>query len=101
MPRESQNTAQKPLGRVDWQITPQTRLSSRVSFYDATFYEGGGSTSHPSNMGQRGRISSQYTGSLTRVISNRAVNEIKGGATFYERQDQSATITWKGQRPPP
>jgi hypothetical protein len=101
MDLEFQNRAHKPLGRVDWQITPQTRLSSRVSFYNATFYEGGGSTSHPSNMGSRGRISSQYTGSLTRVISNRAVNEIKGGATFYERQDQSATITWKGQRPLP
>ena len=96
-----QNTGHKPLGRVDWQITPQMRLSSRASFYIATFYEGGGSTVHPSNMGQRGRNTSQYTGSVTNVISNRSVNEIKGGATYYERQDQSATITWKGQRPLP
>ena len=101
MDLEFQNTAHKPLGRVDWQITPQTRLSSRISFYNATFFEGGGATAHPSAMGKRGRITSQYTGSLTRVIGNSAVNEIKGGATFYERQDQSATITWKGQRPLP
>ena len=49
-------------------------------------------------MGQRGRISSQYTGSLTQVLSNRSVNEIKGGATFYERRDSSAVHTWQGQR---
>jgi carboxypeptidase family protein len=87
-----------PLGRVDYQITPQTRLWARASWYNAWFYEGGGSTTHPVNMGQRGRISSQYTGSLTQVLSNRSVNEIKGGATFYERRDSSAVHTWKGQR---
>ncbi len=54
----------KPLGRVDFQMTPQTRLSARSSWYYAWFHEGGGSTTHPVNMGQRGRISSQYTGSL-------------------------------------
>ncbi len=95
------NIAHKPLGRLDWQITPQTRLSSRISFYNATFFEGGGATNHPASMGKRGRITSQYTGSLTKVLSNRSVNEVRGGATFYERQDQSATITWKGQRPLP
>ena len=49
-------------------------------------------------MGQRGRITSQYTGSLTQVLSSRSVNEIKGGATFYERRDSSAVHTWKGDR---
>ncbi|MBI4886091.1 MAG: TonB-dependent receptor [Acidobacteria bacterium] len=95
------NRAHKPLGRVDWQITPQTRLWARVSGYNQWFYEGGGSTAHPINMGQRGRITSQYTGSLTQVLSNRAVNEVKGGATYYERRDSSAVATWKGQRPLP
>jgi hypothetical protein len=88
----------KPLGRIDYQLTPQTRLSARTSWYHAWFHEGGGSTTHPVNMGQRGRISSQYTGSMTQVLSNRAVNEIKGGATFYERRDSSAVHTWKGER---
>ena len=88
----------KPLGRVDWQMTPQTRLTGRVSVYNQWFYEGGGATTHPVNMGQRGRITSQYYGTYTQVLSNRAVNEIKGGATFYERRDSSAVHTWKGQR---
>jgi hypothetical protein len=91
----------KPLGRVDFQITPQIRLWSRISGYKSWFHEGGGATNHPANMGQRGRIATQYTGNMTQVLSNRAVNEIKGGATFYERRDSSATITWKGQRPLP
>ena len=88
----------KPLGRIDYQLTNQTRLSARASWYHAWFHEGGGSTTHPVNMGQRGRISSQYTGSMTQVLSNRSVNEIKGGATFYERRDSSAVHTWKGDR---
>ena len=93
--------AHKPLGRVDYQITSQTRASARLSRYNAWFHEGGGSTNHPVNMGQRGRIATQYTGSLTQVLSSRAVNEIKGGATFYERRDSSAVHTWKGQRVSP
>jgi hypothetical protein len=88
----------KPLGRVDYQLTSATRLSARVSGFNRWFHAGGGSSSHPVNMGQRGRIASQYTGTMTRVLSNRSVNEIKGGATFYERRDGSAVHTWQGQR---
>jgi hypothetical protein len=90
--------AHKPLARVDFQITPQTRVWARVSGYNHWFHEGGGSITHPVNMGQRGRIASQYTGNLTQVLSNRSVNEIKGGATFYERRDSSAVHTWEGDR---
>ena len=90
--------AHKPLARVDFQITPQTRVWARVSGVNYWFHEGGGATNHPVNMGQRGRIASQYTGNLTQVLSNRSVNEIKGGATFYERRDSSAVHTWNGER---
>ena len=93
--------AHKPLTRVDFQITPQTRVWARVSGYNYWFHEGGGSISHPVNMGQRGRIASQYTGNLTQVLSSRSVNEIKGGATFYERRDSSAVHTWNGNRVSP
>jgi hypothetical protein len=91
----------KPLGRVDYQLSPANRLSARVSGYNRWFHVGGGSTSHPVNMGQRGRIASQYSGTFTRVLSNRSLNEIKGGTTFYERRDSSAVHTWKGQRVTP
>ena len=101
MDLEFADRVHKPLGRIDFQMTPQTRVSARTSWYYAWFHEGGGSTTHPVNMGQRGRISSQYTGSLTQVLSNRTVNEIRGGATFYERRDSSAVHTWQGQRVSP
>ena len=58
------NRTHKPLGRVDWQMTPQTRLTGRVSAYHQWFYEGGDATNHPVNMGQRGRITSRVLRNL-------------------------------------
>ena len=83
------------LGRLDYQFTPRTRLSVRASAYNTIFYAGGGATAHPANGGTRKRVASQYFGSFTHVLSNRAVNEIKAGTTDYERQDQPS-VRWKG-----
>jgi hypothetical protein len=87
----------KVLGRLDYQFTPQTRLSVRGSGYDTLFYNAGANTSttHPSAGGTRGRVATQYFGTLTQVLSNRTVNEIKAGRTDYERQDQPS-VRWKG-----
>jgi hypothetical protein len=89
----------KVMGRVDYQFTSQTRLSVRASGYNNLFYAGGGATVHPSNGGTRKRVAPQYTGTFTQVLSSRSVNEIRGGATDYERQDQP-NVTWKGGAPP-
>ena len=91
----------KPLGRLDYQMTPSMRLSARMSGYHRWFHVGGGSTIHPINTRKHGRVASQYQGTFTQVVSNRSVNEIKGGATFYDRRDSSAVLTWKGQSPVP
>jgi hypothetical protein len=93
--------AHKPLGRLDYQMTPSTRLSVRTSAYNRWFHVGGGSSIHPINTRKHGRVASQYMGTFTQVVSNRSVNEIKGGATFYDRRDSSAVLTWKGQSPVP
>ena len=85
----------KTLGRLDYQFTPQTRLSARVSFFKNEFYAGGGATSHPSAGGTRKRVSPQYHGTFTQVRSSRSVNEIRLGGTNYERLDQPA-VRWKG-----
>jgi hypothetical protein len=85
----------KVLGRVDYQFTPQTRLSARISYFNNIFYAGGGATSHPSASGTRKRETPQYNATFTQVLSNRAVNEIRAGATNYERQDAPA-VRWKG-----
>ena len=84
------------LGRVDYQFTPATRLSVRGSGFNNLFYAGAnGATNHPSAGGTRQRVSTQYFATLTHVLSNRTVNQLKGGLTNYERQDQP-NVRWKG-----
>jgi hypothetical protein len=46
-------------------------------------------------VGTRRRVSPQYAGTFTPVLGNRAVNEIRAGATAYERQDQP-DVRWQG-----
>jgi len=79
--------------RVDWQLKPQTRLIARATQFYTDFYSGGSPTSPIG--GTRTRIAPQYFGTLTHVIGNNAVNEIKGGRTDYERRDQP-DVRWKG-----
>lgn len=93
--QEFPSQVHKTLGRLDYQFTPQTRLSARLSWYKTEFYSGGGATSHPSAGGIRRRVSPQYAGTFTQVLSSRAVNEIRAGAINYERQDEPS-VRWKG-----
>ena len=85
------------MGRLDYQFTPATRLTVRGSGYHTLFYNGGANsaTTHPSAGGTRGRTAPQYFATLTHVISSNTINEIRGGFTDYERQDQPA-VRWKG-----
>lgn len=85
------------LGRLDYQFTPATRLTVRGSGYHTLFYNGGANsaTVHPSAGGTRGRTAPQYFATLTHVLNSNTINEIRGGLTDYERQDQPA-VRWKG-----
>ena len=88
----------KPLGRLDYEMTSNTRLSVRGSGYRRVFgaFDGEGGGASPSgNSRIHRRTTGQYFGTLTHVISNRTVNEIKGGYTGYERADQPI-VRWKG-----
>lgn len=73
-------------GRVDAQFTSSTRASVRyANFYllqpnNAT----GGATNHPSTGRDVQRYSDQFHVSVTRVIGNNTVYEIKGGAVIYD-----------------
>src|SRR5213594_2481897 len=88
----------KLMGRLDYQFSTDTRLSVRASGYNNLFYAlgGGSATTHPSAGGTRKRVAPQYFATLTHVVSNRTVNQLKGGFTDYERQDQPA-VRWKGE----
>ncbi|MBI3047706.1 MAG: TonB-dependent receptor [Acidobacteria bacterium] len=85
------------LGRLDYQFTPQTRLSVRGSVYKNVYYEigGGSAVVHPANGGPRQQLAPQYFGAFTQVLSNRAVNEIRAGATSFRQKIQPAA-RWKG-----
>jgi hypothetical protein len=83
------------LGRVDYQFTPQTRLSVRGSAYRNSFYEGGGAIYHPAWGGTRRQTAPQYFGSFTQVVSSRTVNEIRAGASSFTQQNQPE-VRWKG-----
>jgi carboxypeptidase family protein/TonB-dependent receptor-like protein len=79
--------------RIDWQLTPGTRVVGRATQFHTDFYNGGSPTSPVG--GTRGRIAPQYFGTLTHVYGTSAVNEIKVGRTDYERRDQP-DVRWKG-----
>ncbi|OFW06654.1 MAG: hypothetical protein A3I61_06865 [Acidobacteria bacterium RIFCSPLOWO2_02_FULL_68_18] len=88
----------KMMGRLDYQFTSQTRLSVRASGFNNLFYALGGNssaTTHPSAGGTRKRVAPQYNGTFTQVLSSRAVNEVRAGATDYAREDQP-NVNWKG-----
>ena len=86
--------------RLDFQFSPQTRLSVRgnkfVSWlpYDPR-YTGGGSR-HPSTSLSTIRHSNDLTAVLTQVLSNRALNEVNVGyAGFFWIQDP--ILKWPAQ----
>ena len=93
--QEFPSRVHKLLGRLDYQFTTQTRLAVRVSHYDNLFFAGGGGTQHPSTGRSLSRFAPQYNATFTQVLGSRAVNEIRGGATIYERADQPQ-VQWKG-----
>ena len=97
IPQQFPTHTHKELGRLDYQFTPQSRLSVRVSSYHTIYYALAGSTAtnHPSVSGTRERTAPEYAGTFTHVLNTRSVNEIKVGLTDYRRLDQPS-VRWKG-----
>ena len=89
----------KPMARVDAQLSNKMRLS--VSSYmwrdfqplDGTQATVGGATNHPANGIYFDKYAEAVQGSLTRVISNRALNELKVGWAA-NHWNQGPTATW-------
>jgi hypothetical protein len=79
-------------GRLDFQFDPRTHMTIRGNTslndmpYDSRYT--GGSTRHPSSAIKTDRHSNDLSGSLTQVLSERFVNELRGGyAGYYWIQD--------------
>ena len=82
--------------RLDLQFTPQTRLAVRgnKSIYRQEGQGGGGTANHPSRIINVPYVSSGLWTSLTQVLSNRAVNEIKPAFTSSYRDQSSVVTNW-------
>ena len=80
--------------RFDYQVSGNTRLMARVSGSQSFSPFGGGSaTAHPASTIDTTDRNREYLGSMTQVLSNRAVNEIKGGYSHYGFENNTL-VTW-------
>ena len=76
------------LGRVDWQLRPNDRLTGRASYWDwgNPFTQVAG-TDHPSQAAARYRTAINAVGTWTRVLSNTKLQEVKFGYTHFDWQN--------------
>ena len=83
--------------RLDFQFTPQTRLAVRgnKSIYRQEGQGGGGASNHPSRIINVPYVSAGLWTSVTQVLGNRAVNELKPGYTSSYRDQTSVVTNWK------
>jgi hypothetical protein len=97
--QESTRTEKKGGVRLDFQFTPQTRLTFRGNWgrvllpLDPRY--SGGAQRHPSTGIEVGRQNDNITVNLTQVIGSRALNEIKAGYSGYSWY-QDSIIDWPG-----
>ncbi|MDA1184828.1 MAG: TonB-dependent receptor [Acidobacteria bacterium] len=88
-------TQQTGGAKVDIQFSSATRLSVRAQLYNQDYHTGGGANRHPSGIQLQNRNTQQYLATLTQVIGNSTVNEIKGGASRYTRLNEPIS-RWNG-----
>ena len=70
--------------RIDYQLSSKTRIMGKASgqkSYDP--FGNGSSTSHPASTIDQDERNQEYIGQFTQVLSNRALNEIRGGYSHY------------------
>jgi Carboxypeptidase regulatory-like domain/TonB dependent receptor len=67
-------------GRIDYQLSPSVRIMGKVSgASDDEPFGIGSASQHPASTNSQDRDNHEYLGQYTHVLSNRAVNELKGG----------------------
>jgi len=80
--------------RTDYQVSRNTRLMGRVSGSQSYSPFGGGSaTAHPASTIDTTDRNREYLGSMTQVLSNRAVNELKRAYSHYGFENNTL-VTW-------
>jgi hypothetical protein len=90
-----EGTVAKKMGgiRLDYQLTPSTRLMAKghVAKQDIPF--GDGNSSHPAATDNQRITSNEYLLQATQVLTSRALNEIKAGYAGYDL-NQVPLTTW-------
>ena len=86
-------TVYKGGARVDYQLSPQTRLMVKLSRSTTWQPFGVGGTNHPAGTSTSAEHNRESYARLTQVLSSRAVNDIEGGEAVYGFQLLPLT-TW-------
>jgi hypothetical protein len=90
---EGNETVKMGGGRVDYQLTGNTRLMGKVSSSERWQPFTVGNTSHPAATGTTAETNREFLAQLTTVLSNRALNEVKVGKTRWIFRNANLT-TW-------
>jgi hypothetical protein len=97
-------TEHKAGPKVDWQFTPQMRLTTRYNRYqiDIPNIGTGGASNHPSTGRTDARIANQFFGDFNQVLSARSLNRVSGGTAFlrYLLQPNAGFGTTGSRRAP-
>jgi hypothetical protein len=91
---QGKNNQKKGGVRLDYQLSPQTRLMgkySRAAIWEPTVP--GSLQSHPAATGTNREYNKEFLLMLTQVLSNRAVNEVKAGEAVFGLANANLT-TW-------
>jgi len=89
--------------KMDFQFNPRRRLAVRWNKYKNLIpNSGGGASNHPSTSSANNRHANQIFATYTEVLSNKTVNQIKGGVNenFYTLEPVAGYSTTPNQRPP-
>jgi hypothetical protein len=70
--------------RVDYQLSSRTRIMGKASGQKSYQpFGNGSSTTHPASTIDNDERNQEYIGQFTQVLSNRALNEVRGGYSHY------------------
>jgi hypothetical protein len=87
------NTRKMGGGRVDYQISPEMRLMGKAHAARRFDPFGAGNNNHPAGTNTTEEKNKEFLGSLSQVLSNRALNEIRVGYSKFQLTNENLT-TW-------